>query len=66
MTFTRESLIEHAKSSKEEYINLHIPALSMRYFDFAEQSDLDLDTYYTFRAYIKKASYDERSNCSAV
>lgn len=58
--FTRESLIEQAKESKEEYMNLHIPVLSMHYFDFAERTGLDLDTYYTIRAYIKKASYDEK------
>lgn len=59
-TFTRESLIEQAKESKEEYMNLHIPVLSMHFFDFAERAGLDLDTYYNLAAYVKKASYDEK------
>ncbi len=43
---------------EEEYMNLHIPTLSMHYFDFAERAGFNLDTYYTFQTYI--AFYDEK------
>lgn len=60
MAFTYQGLIDQIKQEKAGFIGIHLPMLSMHFFEFAKQAGLDEEGYSSLQAYIKKVSYQEK------
>lgn len=60
MAFTYQGLIDQIKQKEGGLIGIHLPMLSMHFFEFANQAGLDQEGYSSLQAYIKKVSYQEK------
>jgi hypothetical protein len=62
MAFTYQGLIEKIKEKEAGLMGIHLPMLSMHFIEFANQAGLQYHDYPTIQAYIKKATYQEKSD----
>ncbi|WP_054860486.1 hypothetical protein [Gracilibacillus sp. JCM 18860] len=62
MSFAYNGLIEQIKQKKAGLMGIHLPLLTMHFLEFAHKAGFDENDYPTLKAYIQKASYQEKKD----